>query len=58
MRMNPSSFTGSSPIEDPENFIEKHKKVFNVMHVVDTKRVELAAYPLKGVAWNWFDKWK
>ncbi|XP_015072628.1 uncharacterized protein LOC107016786 [Solanum pennellii] len=24
--MNPPSFTGSSPIEDPENFIEKLKK--------------------------------
>ena len=37
--------------KDPENFVEELKKVFEVMHVVDVKRVELAAYELKGVAW-------
>ncbi|XP_049354785.1 uncharacterized protein LOC125819393 [Solanum verrucosum] len=45
--MNPSSFMGSSTTEDPENFIEESKKIFDVMHVVDTERVELAAYQLK-----------
>ncbi|XP_049394787.1 uncharacterized protein LOC125859106 [Solanum stenotomum] len=56
--MNPPSFTSSSIIEDPKNFIEELKKVFNVMHIADTRRVVLAAYPLKNVARTWFDQWK
>uniref|UniRef100_M0ZUZ3 Retrotransposon gag protein n=1 Tax=Solanum tuberosum TaxID=4113 RepID=M0ZUZ3_SOLTU len=56
--MNPPCFTGSSTTEDPENFIEELKKVFEVMHVADTERVELAAYQLKNVAQTWFDQWK
>uniref|UniRef100_M1D8P2 Retrotransposon gag protein n=1 Tax=Solanum tuberosum TaxID=4113 RepID=M1D8P2_SOLTU len=55
LRINPPSFTGSSSIEDLENFIEKLQKVFEVMHVVDVERVELAAYQLKNVARTWFD---
>ncbi|KAG5614612.1 hypothetical protein H5410_014436 [Solanum commersonii] len=58
LRMNPSSFTGSSTTEDPENSIEELKKVFEVMHVADIERVELAAYQLKNVARTWFDQWK
>ncbi|XP_015087091.1 uncharacterized protein LOC107030255 [Solanum pennellii] len=56
--MNPSSFTGSSTTEDPENFVEKLNKVFEVMHVVESKRVELAALLLKSVDGTWFDQWK
>ena len=37
--MNPPSFSSSSTIEDPENFMGELKKVFDVMHVVDTERV-------------------
>ena len=29
-----------------------------IIHVVNAKRVELAAYQLKGVAKTWFDQWK
>ncbi|XP_015164177.1 uncharacterized protein [Solanum tuberosum] len=58
LRMNPPSFIGSSTTEDPENFIEELKKVFDVMHVVNIERVELAAYQLKNVARTWFDQWK
>ncbi|WMV18322.1 hypothetical protein MTR67_011707 [Solanum verrucosum] len=58
LRMNPPSFTGSSTTEDLENFIEELKKVFEVMYVVDTERVKLAAYQLKNVARTWFDQWK
>ncbi|WMV19091.1 hypothetical protein MTR67_012476, partial [Solanum verrucosum] len=57
LRMNPSSFTGSVTTEDLQNFIEELKKVFDVMHVVDTERVELAAYQLKDIARTWFDQW-
>ena len=56
LRMNPPSFTGSSTTEDPENFIEELKKVFEVMYVADTARVELAAYQMKNVARTWFDQ--
>ena len=46
LRINPPSFTGSKTTEDPENFIEELKKVYEVMYVVDFKRVELAPYQL------------
>ena len=50
LRMNPPSFSGSSISENPENFIEELKRIFDVMHVAESERVELAAYQLKGVA--------
>src|ERR1051325_3727137 len=56
--MNPPEFTGLDVKEDPENFIEELQNVFQVMHVADTERVELAAYQLKGVARIWFDQWR
>ena len=56
--MNPPIFTGSSTIEDSENFTEDLKKAFDVMHVVDTERVEIVAYQLKNVTRNWFGQWK
>ena len=58
LMMNPLSFIGSNTNEDPENFIEEFKKIFEVMNVVDVERVELAAYELKGVYRTWFDQWK
>uniref|UniRef100_M1DL44 Gag-pol polyprotein n=1 Tax=Solanum tuberosum TaxID=4113 RepID=M1DL44_SOLTU len=53
LRMNPPSFFGSSVTEDPKNFVEELQKVFEVMHVADVERVELAVYQLKGVARIW-----
>lgn len=41
LRTNRPSFTGSSINEDPEKFTEELEKVFEVMHVDDTQRVEL-----------------
>ncbi|WMV28602.1 hypothetical protein MTR67_021987 [Solanum verrucosum] len=58
LRMNPPSFTGSSVTENSENFIEELKRVFDVMQVAESERVELDAYQLKGVARIWFDQWK
>ena len=55
---NPPRCSSSSTTEDPRNFADDLKKVFEMMHVVDTKRVELSAYQLKNVARTWFDKWK
>ena len=56
--MNPPSLIGSSVTEDSENFIEELNRIFDVMHVIETKRVELAAYKMKGVSRIWFDKYK
>ena len=50
LRMNPPSFTRSSTNEDPKNFVEELNKVCNVMHVVNAKNVELAAYKRKSVS--------
>ena len=47
--MNPPRFTGSSTTEDPKNFVEELKKVFEVMHVIDMERVDLVAYQMKNV---------
>ncbi|WMV42358.1 hypothetical protein MTR67_035743 [Solanum verrucosum] len=58
LRMNPPSFTCSSVTENLENFVEKLQKVFEIMHIVDTERVELAAYQMNDVARIWFDQWK
>ena len=46
----PPSFTISSPIEDPKNFTQELKKLFEVMHIVGTERLELDAYNLKGIS--------
>ena len=56
--MNPLYFTGSSTTEDLENFTKELKKVFGVMHVAETKRVQLAAYQLKDTARTWSDQCK
>ncbi|WMV32581.1 hypothetical protein MTR67_025966 [Solanum verrucosum] len=56
--MSPLEFTGSKHNVDPEIFVDELRKVFEVMHVVDAKCVELAAYQLKSIARKWFDRWK
>ncbi|KAH0652537.1 hypothetical protein KY289_030215 [Solanum tuberosum] len=58
LRINPPSFTGTNVTEDPENFVEVLKKNFEILHAIDAKRVELAAYQLKGIARVRFDQWK
>lgn len=56
--MNPPNFTSSSTTYDPKSFIEKLKKVFEVMIIADAERVYLAYYQLKIVARTLFDQWK
>lgn len=58
MRLNPPVFTGSKPEEDPQDFIDEMEKIFRVMHASNTEGVELAAYQLKGVAYQWYDQWE
>ncbi|KAG5604407.1 hypothetical protein H5410_025899 [Solanum commersonii] len=45
--MNPPSFTGLSVTEDPKIFVEELQKIFEIMYVADTERVELVAYQMK-----------
>ena len=40
---------GSITTKDIKNFVDELKKVFDVMHVGDVERVEVAAYQLKNV---------
>ena len=42
--MNHPNFTDSSTIEDPKNFIEELRMVFDLMHVAGAESVELDSY--------------
>ena len=57
LRINPPSFTGSSSTEDPKNIVEKSKKVFDVMYVIDVEWVELDAYQLKNLSRFFLISW-
>lgn len=48
--MNPRGLISSSTTQDLEKFNEELRKVFEVMHIADTERVDLDAYQLKGIA--------
>lgn len=50
MRMNPRGLISSSTTQDLEKFNEELRKVFEVMHIANTERVDLDAYQLKGIA--------
>uniref|UniRef100_M1AKR0 Gag-pol polyprotein n=1 Tax=Solanum tuberosum TaxID=4113 RepID=M1AKR0_SOLTU len=56
--MNPPEFLGSQVGEDPQNFIDEVKKIFEVMQITGNDRVELASYQLKDVAHIWYTQWK
>ncbi|WMV37238.1 hypothetical protein MTR67_030623 [Solanum verrucosum] len=58
VRMNPPEFLGSQTGEDPQNFLDEIKKIFEVMQVTGNDRVELASYQLKDVAHIWYTQWK
>ncbi|WMV25178.1 hypothetical protein MTR67_018563 [Solanum verrucosum] len=58
VRMNLLEFLGSQIDEDPQNFIDEVKKIFEVMQVTGNDRVELASYQLKDVAHIWYTQWK
>ena len=50
VRMNPPEFLGLQTNEDPQNFLDEIKKIFEVMQVTRNNRVELELYKLKDVA--------
>ncbi|WMV38299.1 hypothetical protein MTR67_031684 [Solanum verrucosum] len=43
VRMNPPEFLGSQIGEDPQNFIDEVKNIFEVMKVTGNDQVELAS---------------
>ncbi|XP_069146887.1 uncharacterized protein [Solanum lycopersicum] len=57
VRMNSPEFLGSEANEDPQNFLDEIKKIFEVMQVTGNDRVELASYQLKDLAHIWYTQW-
>ena len=55
--MNPPSFFGSKPDEDPQEFIDQVQKVIDIMGVTSSQSLELAAYQLQDVAHTWYKQW-
>ena len=58
LNLDPPSFTGSDPNEDPQDFIDQIQCTLDIMHVSGTEAIELAIYRLKGVAILWYEAWK
>ena len=56
--MNPHKFLGSRTNEDPQNFLDEIKKIFEVMQFAGNYRVELSSYQLKDVAYIRYIQWK
>ena len=54
VRMNPHEFLRSHTNEDPQNFLDKIKKHFEVMQVIGNDRIKFASYQLKDVAHIWY----
>ena len=53
MWMNPMKFYGSKPDEDPQLYLDEVRKITQVMHVPEEHSVDLAAYRLKDLAYDW-----
>ena len=49
VRMNPPEFLGSQTNEDPQNFLDEIKKIFEVMQVTGNDWVEVTSYQLNDV---------
>ena len=49
VKMNPYEFLGSQTTEDPHNFLDEIKKIFELMQLTGNDRVELASYQLQDV---------
>ena len=57
MRINLPKFYGSKSDKDPWLFLEKVRKITQVMHVSEEHSVELAAHRLKDLAYDWVVAW-
>ena len=58
VRVNPPKFLGSQTNEDPHNFLDEIKKIFEVMQVTGNDLVELASCRLKDVVHIRYTQWK
>ncbi|KAH0643735.1 hypothetical protein KY290_035193 [Solanum tuberosum] len=58
LHLPPPLFTGSSPTEDPQDFIDHIYRVLRVMHASVTEAVELASFRLRDVAILWYEAWE
>ncbi len=58
MRMNPPEFYGSKVGEDPQMYLDEVRKITQIMHVTEEESVELAAYWMKDVAYDWVEMWR
>ena len=58
VRMNPPEFLGSQTNKDPQNFLDKIKKILEMMRGTGNYRVELASYQLKDISHIWYTQCK
>ena len=58
MRMNPPEFFGLKVGEAPQIYLDEVRKITQIMHVMEEESVELAAYRMKDVAYDWVEMWR
>ncbi|KAF3651801.1 putative auxin-induced protein 5NG4-like [Capsicum annuum] len=56
-RINPPSFFGSKPDEDPQEFIDQVQKVIDIMGVTSYQSAEFDTYQLQDVTHTWYKQW-
>ncbi|XP_069152798.1 uncharacterized protein [Solanum lycopersicum] len=57
-RMDPSIFTGSKTLKDPQEFVDDVPKILVAMGATDIDKAELTSYQLKDVAQIWCKMWQ
>ena len=57
-RTNPTIFTGSKTLQDPQKFMDEEHKILVAMGATHTEKVELAFYQPKNVAQSWCKMWQ
>lgn len=58
VQMNHPKFYGSKIDEDSQLYLEKVRKITDMIHISKEKSVELAFYRLKDIAYDWVVSWK
>lgn len=53
MRMNPPKFFGSKACEGPQLYLDKVKKITQIMYISEEESVVVVSYRLKYVAYDW-----
>ncbi|KAF3668757.1 hypothetical protein FXO38_00048 [Capsicum annuum] len=57
-RMSPPDFYGLKAGEDPQLYLEKIRKITQVIRVSEEECVELASYRLKDIVYDWVVSWR